>query len=125
MSDLNASTSVAALAVPDPATTAAPVAEVERKPGRVFLDYPFERAGQTIAFVDVRRPKSGELRHLNLNALINSGYNELETVLPRITTPRLTKEDVANLDPADLTQLAGEVMDFLLPKAAKQAFPQS
>ncbi|MDH7641160.1 hypothetical protein [Sphingomonas oryzagri] len=33
----------------------------------------------------------------------------------------LTKQEVAALDPADLMQMGGEVMDFLLPSAVKQA----
>lgn len=85
----------------------------------VDLDHPFQRGEETIASVKVRTPNSGELRGTNLNALLNLDYGALEIVLPRITIPTLSKLEVAALHPADLTQFATEVMDFLLPKAKK------
>lgn len=88
-------------------------------PGLVTLDFPLVRGANTITEIMVRRPGSGELRGLHLTALLNLDYGSLETLLPRITSPRLQKTDVAALDPADLTQLGSEVMDFLLPKSAK------
>ena len=44
---------------------------------------------------------------------------ELTKVLPRITQPALSEDEVRNLDIADLTQFAVEVSGFLLPKALK------
>lgn len=91
----------------------------------ITLDTPIVRGEQTIGFVQLRKPAAGELRGLTLNALHQCDYGALETLLPRITIPTLTKQDVAGLDPADLTQFAGEVMDFLLPKSVKSALPQA
>jgi hypothetical protein len=85
----------------------------------VTLDTPLQRGETTIETVQVRKPKSGELRGLSLSQLLNLDYGALETLLPRITLPMLSKQDVASLDPSDLTQLGSEVMDFLLPKAVK------
>ncbi|WP_159977799.1 MULTISPECIES: phage tail assembly protein [unclassified Novosphingobium] len=90
----------------------------------VTLDQPFKRGEETIGTVQVRTPRSGELRGTNLNALLNLNYDALEIVLPRITVPILSKQDVAALHPADLTQFATEVMDFLLPKGAKAGLSQ-
>lgn len=73
-------------------------------------------AGTTIR---VRKPGAGELRGVTLMALSQLDYGALETITPRITTPTLQKHEIAVMDPADLMQLGGEVMDFLLPKAAK------
>ncbi|EIZ77780.1 phage P2 GpE-like tail protein [Novosphingobium sp. Rr 2-17] len=88
----------------------------------VTLDYPITRGEQTITVVQVRKPASGELRDLSMSALLNLDYNALEKLLPRITMPLLSKNDISTLlDPADLTQMATEVMDFLLPKGAKAA----
>lgn len=87
----------------------------------VKLDFPFTRGDQTIDTVQVRRPKAGELRGLNIADLVQMNVSSTTTLLPRITTPRLTPQEVADLDPADFTQLGMEVQDFLLPKAAKQA----
>jgi hypothetical protein len=107
---LAASTAVAAASAPEVRT--------------VTLDAPFTRGETTIETVLVRKPKSGSLRGLSLSGLLNLEYSALETLLPRITDPMLSKQDIANLDPADLTQLGSEVMDFLLPKGAKQDLSQ-
>jgi hypothetical protein len=91
----------------------------------VTLDTPLVRGEETIEQVRVRKPKSGELRGLSLSDLLKLEYAALETLLPRITVPTLSKQDVASLDPSDLTQLGSEVMDFLLPKEAKAALSPS
>ncbi|KQM88457.1 hypothetical protein ASE67_01475 [Sphingomonas sp. Leaf23] len=70
--------------------------------------------------ITVRKPGAGELRGLQVNALIQGDYNALETLAPRITSPILHKAHVFAMDPADFTAFAGEVLDFLLPTAAKQ-----
>lgn len=75
--------------------------------------------------IKVRKPQSGELRGLQVAALLQMDYNQLETLAPRVTTPMLHKQAVAAMDPADLTQLGSEVTDFLLPKGAKASSPQA
>ncbi|ATI81453.1 phage tail assembly protein [Sphingobium yanoikuyae] len=87
----------------------------------VTLDTPVMRGEQTIASLQVRKPHGGELRGLSLSALLNLEYVALETLLTRVTIPPLIKQEVASLDPSDLIQLGSEIMDFLLPKAAKEA----
>ncbi|WP_294192306.1 phage tail assembly protein [uncultured Sphingomonas sp.] len=75
--------------------------------------------------VQVRRPNAGELRGVNISALISScDYAEVERVAPRVTSPVLLKEHVAAMDPADFVQLGGEIVDFLLPTAVKLAASQ-
>ena len=71
--------------------------------------------------ITVRKPGGGELRGLTLMGLSQLDYTQLETLAPRITSPMLDKQMFRALDPADLMQFGGEVMDFLLPTAAKQA----
>jgi len=89
------------------------------------LDAPVTVTGTTVidagTRITLRRPGSGELRGLHVSALLNGDVSELLTLAPRISTPPIPKG--ADLDPADLTQLAGEVVDFLLPRAAKAALP--
>ena len=76
------------------------------------------KKGDTIT---VRKPQSGELRGLQSNPLIQGDFAQLQTLAGRITTPVLRKEHFDAMDPADLTQFHMEVLDFLLPSAAKQA----
>ena len=88
----------------------------------VTLDEPLQRGEQKIEKVVVRKPKSGELRGVQLVNLLNMDVTALEVVLPRITIPTLTKHDIAALDPADLTQFGMEVCGFLLTKANREAY---
>lgn len=70
----------------------------------------------------VRKPQAGELRGVDISATVSRcDYAEIEKLGPRITMPVLHKAHIAAMDPADLVQLGGEIVDFLLPKAAKQA----
>ncbi len=86
----------------------------------VNLDFPFARGDQQIGKVQVRRPRSGELRGLNIADLVQMNVAATAKLLPRITVPPLTETEINNLDPADLTQFGMEIQDFLLPKAAKE-----
>lgn len=99
----------------------------QRQPGPVIttvtLDAPITRGDQVIETVQLRKPSTGELRGLSIAALANLDVEEIRKLLPRITMPILTKADVDGLDPADTLQLGSEVVDFLLPKARKPAFP--
>ena len=91
------------------------------------LDYDIAVGGQVLhpagTKITVRKPGAGELRGLTLVALGQGDYASLETIAPRITSPVLHKATIAAMDPADLMQLGSEVIDFLLPKAAKADFP--
>lgn len=87
----------------------------------VTLDVPLKRGTETIGFIQLRKPAAGELRGLNLLALSQLDVMALRTLLPRITDPMLTPQEIDALDLADLMQLGGEIMDFLLPRAAKPA----
>jgi hypothetical protein len=88
----------------------------------VTLDDPIKRAGQTISRVLVRKPQSGELRGVSLMDLANLDVNALITVIPRVTTPMIHKEEVARMDVADLMQVGAQVASFLATKEAKAAY---
>jgi hypothetical protein len=88
----------------------------------VELDEPLVRGKQTIDVVAVRKPQSGELRGVSLQDLLNLDVSALLVVLPRITTPTLTQQEVARLEPADLVQLGSKVSGFLLTKRVKKEF---
>jgi hypothetical protein len=87
----------------------------------VTLDTPLVRGAQTIASVELRRPKSGELRGVNLSDLAQLDVAALIKVLPRVSLPTLTGADVESLDPSDLMKLGAEIVGFLLP-SQKAAF---
>ncbi|AEK60847.1 phage tail assembly protein [Collimonas fungivorans] len=86
----------------------------------VVLDEPLTRGASQITEVQIRKPKSGELRGVSLIELGQMDVSALQRVLPRITSPILTTQDVANLDPADLVSIGAEVAYFLVKKADRQ-----
>lgn len=90
----------------------------------VKLDTPIKRGDTTIAEVTLRRPKSGELRGLLLTEVIRMQVDALVALLPRISTPTLTRPEIDALDPADLMALGTEAIGFFLSReqlAASQA----
>lgn len=87
----------------------------------ITLDTPIKRGETSIASVEVRKPVSGELRGCNLTDLLQMDVVALTKVLPRITNPTLTEQEVARMDPADMLQMGTEVSGFLLPSRMKPA----
>ncbi|MFB4342785.1 phage tail assembly protein [Pantoea sp. CS_6] len=91
----------------------------------VTLDTPIMRGKTEIKEIVLRKPQSGALRGVRLQALMEMDVNAVMAVLPRVSTPALTVQEVNEMDPADLLALSVEVVTFLLPKSALSAFPQS
>lgn len=91
----------------------------------VTLDTPIKRGKTEITEVLLRKPQSGALRGVRLQALMEMDVNAVMAVLPRVSAPALTAQEVNEMDPADLLALSVEVVTFLLPKSALSAFPQS
>lgn len=83
----------------------------------VTLDEPLQRGETTITELQLRKPKAGELRGVSLVDVANLDVMALQKVLPRITQPTLTVQEVNNLDLADLMSLGAEVAYFLAKKA--------
>jgi CxxC motif-containing protein (DUF1111 family) len=79
-------------------------------------------AGTTI---HVRKPMGGALRGANLGGLVRMDYNQVAMVAPRVTSPILHAHLFEVMDPADVTQFAGVIVDFLLPTSTKEALSQS
>lgn len=91
----------------------------------VTLDTPIKRGKSEIKEIVLRKPQSGALRGVRLQALMEMDVNAVMAVLPRVSAPALTAQEVNEMDPADLLALSVEVVTFLLPKSALSAFPQS
>lgn len=98
------------------ATQEAQAQASELPPNTCTLDEPLPRGTGAIDQVTLRKPKSGELRGLNLQDLLQLDVNTLQKLLPRISNPTLTEQDVAALDPADLVQLGTIAVGFFIPK---------
>lgn len=94
------------------------------QPNSITLDTPIKRGDTEITAITLRKPTSGELRGLSLSELLQMDVTALCKLMPRISSPMLTDNDVSSLDPADLVQLGAVAAGFLLPKAAQpEVFP--
>ena len=82
----------------------------------VQLKPTIQRGEKQIDSVELRCPKAGELRGLSLFDLMRLDAASLCTLVPRISSPALTKEDMAGLHPANLVNLGTAVTGFLLPE---------
>lgn len=89
-------------------------------PASVTLETPIVRGDQTITKVSLRKPNAGELRGIALAELLKLDVGALHALLPRITSPTLTTQDVSQLDPCDLVQLGGEVIGFFMTRAERE-----
>lgn len=85
----------------------------------VTLDTPLKRGETEVTEIQIRKPKAGELRGVSITSLMQIEVTELIKVLPRITSPAITDDELRVMDIADLTQMGLEVSGFLLPKALK------
>lgn len=95
-------------------TTRAPA-----NPHVVTLDAPIKRGDTLIESVTLIKPNAGTLRGVSLAALAGSEVDALIKVLPRMTYPSLTESEVNALELSDLVELAGKVIGFLSPSAAR------
>lgn len=95
----------------------------DKKDNSIILEEPIVRGEQTITELHFRKPKSGELRGLSLTDILNLDVNALQTLLPRITVPTITKQEVERMDVSDLLQAGAKVADFLVPKSLKDGSP--
>ena len=82
----------------------------------IALETPLQRGDQSIDTITLRKPVTGELHGLNMVDIIQMSISALHLLLPRITTPMLSKVEIAALDLVDLAKIAGEISHFFMSK---------
>ncbi|EWC40197.1 phage tail assembly protein [Stutzerimonas stutzeri] len=85
----------------------------------IALSAPIKRGDTEITEIVLRKPASGELRGLKLTDLLNGDVSATIRLVPRISQPSLTEQEVAAMDPADLYDCADEIAGFLSWKRVK------
>lgn len=85
----------------------------------IELDEPVQRGKTTITELQIRKPVAGELRGVSLMDLAQMDVLALRKVLPRITAPSLTDQEIGNMSPADIMQCGVKVAGFLLTRQQK------
>lgn len=83
----------------------------------VTLNQALVRGTTKITEIQVRTPASGEMRKISMSNLLQLDVDELTVLLPRITAPTITSQEVSALHPSDLLQLGTKVIGFLVPES--------
>ncbi|WP_075685076.1 phage tail assembly protein [Serratia marcescens] len=92
----------------------------------ITLSNAIKRAsGETITDVTITdaMKQVGVLRGLKLYDVMTSDVNSLITLLPRVTSPRLTEVEISMMDVHDFSELAGGVAAFLAPNLEQEKTP--
>lgn len=88
----------------------------------IVLDTPIKRGETQIDAITLRRPKAGELRGLAISDLARLDVNAILKLLPRISTPSMTPQELEQLPSEELFDLATEAGSFLLKKSVTGAY---
>lgn len=88
----------------------------EPKSSTITLETPIYRSEQAISEIVMRHPVTRDLQGLSLLAILQMDVTTLIELLPRLTTPALTKQDVMNMSISDLAQFATVVSTSALPQ---------
>jgi hypothetical protein len=83
----------------------------------VNLTKPLKRGDQEIANITLHKPYSGQLRGVSLRACLDIETDAVCTVIPRISEPKITPQEIASqaIDPSDLLKLGAALAGFFLP----------
>ncbi|MCW8966891.1 MAG: phage tail assembly protein [Candidatus Pacearchaeota archaeon] len=86
------------------------------KPTIIKLDEPIKRGEKKHSSIELRKPTAGELRGTKLSDVLTMDVATMNKVLPRISEPVLTEEELNAMNLADFTELALGFVGFLEPK---------
>lgn len=85
---------------------------MSKKTYDVTLSTPVVIDGKETSFIDIRKPKAGELRGLKLSDILQMDCTAMMALLPRITTPPLDAAQLGELDLADFTTMSVKTVSF-------------
>ncbi|UMX50885.1 phage tail assembly protein [Klebsiella pneumoniae] len=91
----------------------------------IQLDTPIKRGKTEITEIVLRKPQSGALRGTRLQAIMDMDVNAMMTVIPRISSPALTAQEIAEMGTRQIWH-AGRRLRlslFLLKKSAVAGLP--
>lgn len=85
----------------------------------VDLEKPVMMGNLEISTLEIRKPNVQALQGIKISDLLQGDVTAICTVLPCVCTPELTKSQINQLEPADITQIGGVIMLFLQPKSVR------
>ena len=83
---------------------------------QITLGTPIKRGDTSVTTITLRKPRAGQLRGIKLTDLMQMDVAATAQVLPRISDPVLTEQEINAMDPADFVQISAGVAGFLVPK---------
>lgn len=85
----------------------------------IALNKPVIRDKTTISVITITPVlrQAGSLRGLKVYDVLTANYDALAVLLPRVTAPALTADEIARMDTWDFCQIANAVIDFLQPSS--------
>lgn len=98
---------------------------VTQETQRIELDSPITMGDTTIDVLEIRKPNVQALQGVKIADLLQGDVSAICAVLPKISTPTITKSQVLQLDPADIAQIGGSLMLFLQPKSVRAELLQT
>ena len=78
------------------------------------LQNPITRDGKPVSEIVLREPSAGELRGIKLFDLVQGDAGAIAELLPRISTPALSKPEALALKMRDLTAAMSAIGEMLL-----------
>lgn len=87
----------------------------------VTLSRPIIRGDKEITEITLHEPNAGALRGLSIGDVINAKSDTIVALVPRISDPKITEEEMRKMNLRDLAMLAGGISDFFLTEAEKTA----
>lgn len=85
----------------------------------IDLEKPVMMGNLEITTLEIRKPSTQALQGLKIADLLQGDVTAICTILPRVCSPELTKSQINQLEPADLSQIGGAIMLFLQPKSVR------
>ena len=83
----------------------------------ITLNVPLKTSDKPITSFSMRKPSAGELRGVKLFDMMQGDTAAYIEVLPRVTTPALTKGQASSLDLSDILQVMEKVGDWFAGKS--------
>lgn len=83
----------------------------------ITLNVPLKTSDKPITSFSMRKPSAGELRGVKLFDMMQGDTAAYIEVLPRVTTPALTKAQASSLDLSDILQVMEKVGDWFAGKS--------
>lgn len=81
----------------------------------IKLETPLKRGDKEITEITLHKPNSGALRGCSLRDCLDMNTDAICTVIPRISDPQITQQEMTKLEPCDLLQMGAALANFLLP----------